>query len=283
MKRIGNCLNRYGALSLAVLLAVVAPMIAACQEANASGNPASAQQGKILPEIKVFPVGKLNVKYIADILRNEFRSFQVGEGSVGVFGTPNDLQRAAQMIDTLKAALPPAVPVSQETIYVSVIGASLAGQSGAFPAMLMGTIKELEPIFPYKGYVLLDTFPILVDSGTNRFSSSASMLARCTERSNMPCEQTLRLNNVKYEGDAISVELLDYNLQIPIGPGILKVGDEVPPTSAQGQALQPSKSKVPAGIASGFTLKRNQTLVLGKLSTVGGEDAIFVVVSRLAK
>lgn len=281
MKRIGNCLSRNGLLSLVMLIAMLVPMIAACQEANASGNPAATQPGKILPEIKVFPVGKLNVKYIADILRNEFRSFQVGEDSVGVFGTPSDLQRAAQMIDTLKAALPPAVPVSQETIYVSVIGASLAGQSGKFPAMLTETVKELEPIFPYKGYVLLDTFPVLVDSGTNRFSTSASMLARCAERFNMPCEQTLRLNNVKYEGDAISVELLEYRLQIPLGSKPVK--PDIEGKNAPIQTQQPDNSTFPAGVSSGFTLKRNQTLVLGKLSTVGGEDAIFIAVSRLAK
>lgn len=283
MKRIANGLSRYGLLSLTVLIAVLAPMIAACQEANASGNAASAQPAKILPEIKVFRVGKPNINSVASILGSQFRSFPVGEDSVGVLGTPDQLQLAAQMIDTLTAALSPQGPVSQETIYVSVIGASLAGQSGKFPAMLTETVKELEPIFPYKGYVLLDTFPVLVDSGSNRFSTSASMLARCAERFNKPCEQTLRLSNVKHEGDAISVELLEYRLQVPLGANTVKPDIEGPPKNAPTPTQQPEITTFPAGVSSGFTLKRNQTLVLGKLSTVGGEDAIFVAVSRLAR
>lgn len=282
MKRIGDCLSGYGLLSFAILIATLAPMIALCQEANASGNPAAAQPGETQPAIKVFRVGKFNVRNVSFVLGLQFKAFPVGEDSVGVIGTPSDLQRAAQMVDTLTAALHSGGALSQETIYVSVIGASLAGQSGEFPGMLAETVKELESIFPYKGYVLLDTFPVLVDSGSNSYSA-VSMLARCRERFNMPCDQTIKLSKVALEGDSISVGLLEYNLQVPIGPAALRTDDESRPQSTQEPALQQGISTLQVGIHSGFTLKRNQTLVLGKLSTVAGEDAIFVAVSRLAR
>lgn len=282
MKRIGNCLSGYGLFSFAVLIATLAPMIALCQETNASGNPAAAQPGETQPRIKVYQVGKPNVKNVFYVLSLQFKAFTVGEDSVGVIGTPSDLQRAGQMIDTLKAALPSGGVLSQETIYISVIGASLAGQNGKFPGMLAETVKELESIFPYKGYVLLDTIPVLVDAGSSGYSA-VSMLARCSERFNLPCEQTIKLSNLTLAGDSISVALLSYSLHVPVNPGALNTDDESQPKDTLEWTLHQGMATRKVGIDSGFTLKRNQTLVLGKLSTVASEDAIFVAVSRLAK
>lgn len=282
MKRIGNCLSGYGLLSFAVLIATLAPMIALCQETNASGNPAAAQPGETQPGIKVFQVGKSNVRNVSFVLGLQFKAFPVGEDSVGVLGTPSDLQRAAQMVGTLTAALQSGGTLSQETIYVSVIGASLVGQNGKFPGMLAETVKELELIFPYKGYVLLDTIPVLVDSGSTGYGA-VSMLARCSERFNLPCEQTINLSNVTLGGDSISVALLSYSLRVPVNPGALKTDDESQPKNTLEWTLHQGMTTRKVGIDSGFTLKRNQTIVLGKLSTVASDDAIFVAVSRLAK
>jgi hypothetical protein len=63
----------------------------------------------------------------------------------------------------------------------------------------------------------------------------------------------------------------------------LKTDDESQPKNTLEWTLHQGMTTRKVGIDSGFTLKRNQTIVLGKLSTVASDDAIFVAVSRLAK
>ncbi len=243
---------------------------------QASGQQAS-QDGKRLEVFELDPDLRI---YIFEILRSEFKTFQMGANSVAVVETPERLQRAREMVQILNKIEGAQGGQTQTNLVVSVVGASLNesfAEGTALPESLRPLATELKAMFPYQTYRLLDSMPVRMTSSTLDDRSLALMfqassrLGRCTSDPLTQCIQNIGISRA-IAGEPVKLFNFSYGLRVP---------RPQQPTAA----AQDGKGDGPVYEQLAFTtsvdIAKGQTLVVGKLNPENAQTAYFIAVTRL--
>lgn len=240
--------------------------------ASAWGQQAPATNTSPERNVKVLQTNGVSTEVLMPILQMEFKTFALGDNSIGVMGTSEELARAERMIATLVASTNAPSQVVQARLLVSVLSARREKAAWKVPERLQGVTSELSGLFPYQSFELLDSVPVLVSTDNGNFSMESN-LPKCSPKPEAECVQLIALSAVTSKGTAVKVGSFNYRIQIP---GEMFAG--VPPEK-EGAPAKPMAQRLQ--LVTTFQIGTGETLVLGKLNAPSQFDAIFVVVSRL--
>ncbi len=203
---------------------------------------------------KVIRIRYVNAKTVAELVGPGSRAFVVGDNglkAVVVKGQPADVAMAEQAIKELDVA-PAGESAKDVEVTVYVLGATNKSQSSSpAPKEIQPVIKQLESIFPYGSYQLLDTvlirsregknaattgvmknFPGPADSPSNGYMVAYSVPARLSEGP----ERLIRLDNFHFSTHGVDIH-------------------------------------------TDLDVREGQKVVVGNSNVEGGDSALFVVVS----
>lgn len=242
---------------------------------------ASAQEadqgGKRLEIFKLDPELR---SYIWELLSNEFKTYRMGDNSVAVVDTPEQLRKVSEMVQSLNAIQRDAGSSAQTSLIISVIGASLEGsfaEGTPLPESLRPVANELKAMFPYQSYRLLDSMPVRITPSAldERISALAyqgsSRLGRCTSATEAHCTQNISISRA-ISGETVKLVNFSYRLQVP------RLQESIPATKdGKGESLVYDH----LAFTTSVDIAKDQTLVVGKLNPESAQTAYFIAISRL--
>ncbi len=220
--------------------------------------------------LRVFSLKEVEIGAARDLINlHAFRTAQVGPRSLAVYATADQMPRIEKLVAGLDVPLPGAMPQppmeKQWRVVVFLLATGEVGNGQAVPAVLQPVVKELEQTFPYRGYTLRDSFPVLVTPGSNTTVSSLLGSSASTGEPD--------------QGSVPYTVIFTRTVALPRSEGI---GGEVAfkypvrvAADAGGASRQYSFSQL--SIQSKVSLAPGESVVLGKVSGSDAGGNLFVV------
>ena len=173
------------------------------------------------------------------------------------------------------------VPTEQRSVEVTahILRAGDEVTTAALPAALIEVVEQLNTIFSYTSYELVDTLLLrgAADEGEIRASGTSSLAAEGVGLVNQPTFYNFSAEPTVEEPDGgaprIRLNQLRFGFRIPVASG------QFTPQPAGGEAFRPVTQfqYIDNGINTDLEIRPGQQVVVGK--TAIGENALIVVIS----
>ena len=210
---------------------------------------------------KFVPLKYVRAVQAAQVLGVFGQEMRISEAPNGIAlsGPPEVVKAMEEML--AKIDVPPAVPKNVELTAYLLIG-SVQGQSGSLPDVLQPVIKQLQSLFTYKSFRLVDTMIARMRAGGRRASVFGAV--------DVPGE-TLKGNahlaadvaEVVPDPQGHQVRITNLALTVSMPNGLLKDGQI---------------NWVRTGIETSVDVREGQKVVVGKANMAGAPDQALILV-----
>jgi|GEM_PF-2472441 len=230
---------------------------------NTQGNDAKVSAAST--SMRVFELSEPVRPDLLSILKKEFQVVSVSPRILAAKGTGEQMQAIATMLAALEKETANREQGKETRLLVSVVLAynearELSGS--AIPGRLMPAVKELQGIFPYKAYSLLDTIPAVIGPNGDSFTTMTE-LSGCAANPNVKCSQGIAIRDVVAR-DVVSIGSFIYNI------------NKRPTLGADGKTIDGSML---SDIKTALQIAPGETVVVGKLNAMSGDGAYFVILT----
>jgi len=243
-------MNRFALMTILGLLPRLVFAQSYVTEASKENSPSTIT--------KVIRVRYASPETISDLLRPGSQTIVVGNNSlktVVVKGRPSDVAVTEQAVKDLDMPAPSDVARDIE-VTVYILGATSKSESRANPPKeIAPVIKQLEGIFPYGNYELLDSMLIRSREG-KQASTKGIMKGLAASQNSAP-----KPYSIFYDTEAGSPQASQRAVRF------------------QRFQFHKNEDQGDIGFDTNFDVHEGQKVVVGKTNVDGGESALFVVLS----
>ena len=226
---------------------------------------------------KIFQVKYANV----DSLNNVFANIATvrtdrGLKVLAVEGSP---EAVAAIEDALKRLDVPSEPTKNVELTFQMIMAKPA-KDGTLPADLQGVQRNLESLFGFKGFQLIETAVMRTRDGTRVDTSGAAPFVTDAKVQGWPpSSYSIRLQpslSPLEKGYMVRIDNLMFNIRVPYPSGVFNPNAGGPGNQVVTQTQFQFRE---VGLSTNLDVREGQKVVVGKSNVDGSDGAVILVVT----